>query len=101
AGDAAGRGGGTGVERDGFERDRGRDGAVKPRAPQGVSVTTGGPALLDAVRPLSRELRSHHASIDPKWRDGILARTFDDRKAELLAKSDGGELLVLLARAGN
>jgi ribosomal protein S18 acetylase RimI-like enzyme len=65
----------------------------------GVSITAGGAELLDRIARLWHELRSHHASLDPVWRDGLLAATFDDRKAGLLAKSEGGELLVLLARS--
>jgi ribosomal protein S18 acetylase RimI-like enzyme len=64
-----------------------------------VSITAGGAELLDQIAPLWQELRAHHASLDPVWRDGLLAATFADRKAGLLAKSAGGELLVLLARS--
>jgi ribosomal protein S18 acetylase RimI-like enzyme len=66
-----------------------------------VNITAGGADLLDQIGPLWLELRSHHASLDPVWRDGLLAANFDDRKAGLLAKSAGGEILVLLARSGD
>jgi ribosomal protein S18 acetylase RimI-like enzyme len=82
------------VERDrpGRERRRrDRDGAL--------SITAGGAELLNEIAPLWHELRSHHAGLDPMWREGLLAANFDDRKAGLLSKSaGGGEILVLLAR---
>jgi ribosomal protein S18 acetylase RimI-like enzyme len=67
----------------------------------GVSLIIGGAELLDRIAPLWHELRGHHASLDPTWRDGLLAANFDDRKAGLIAKSAGGALLVLLAVAGH
>lgn len=64
-----------------------------------MTFTAGGAELLEQIAPLWHELRSHHASLDPVWREGLLAASFESRKAGLLCKSAGGELLVLLARA--
>jgi ribosomal protein S18 acetylase RimI-like enzyme len=67
-----------------------------------VTIAAGGAELLDEIGPLWHELRSHHAGLDPVWREGLLAAHFNDRKAGLLAKSaGGGELLVLLARSAD
>ena len=66
-----------------------------------MTLTAGGAELLEQVAPLWLELRSHHASLDPVWRDGLLAATFETRKAGLLAKSEGGQLFVLLARSSD
>jgi ribosomal protein S18 acetylase RimI-like enzyme len=69
--------------------------------PAGVSIIAGGRELLDRVRPLWHELRAHHASLDPTWRDGVLATSFDERRSGLVSKSNGGDLLVVLALAGD
>ena len=69
-------------------------------SPPHVSLVTGGAELLDRIAPLWHDLRRHHAELDPKWRSGLLATEFAERKAELLGKSRGGEMLVLLALGG-
>ena len=69
-----------------------------PSQPEAVSLAAGGAELLDRIGPLWHELRAHHAALAPMWRDGLLAATFEARKAELLGKSAGdGHLLVVLA----
>jgi ribosomal protein S18 acetylase RimI-like enzyme len=62
-----------------------------------VAISAGGAERLDRIGPLWYDLRAHHAGLAPMWRDGLLAASFDGRKAELLSKSAGGDLLVLLA----
>ena len=69
-------------------------------SPPRVSLVTGGAELLDRLAPLWHDLRRHHGELDPKWRAGLLATEFAERKAELLGKSRGGEILVLLALGG-
>ena len=59
----------------------------------------GGEELLERMRPLWCELQRHHADRFPKWREDLLAATFDQRKAGLIKKGVGG-LLVLLAMRG-
>jgi ribosomal protein S18 acetylase RimI-like enzyme len=70
--------------------------------PFAVSLVSGGPELLDRVERLWHQLRHHHADLDPRWRDGLLAATFDGRKSHLIEKSvaRGGAMLVLLAVNG-
>jgi GNAT superfamily N-acetyltransferase len=59
----------------------------------------GGAELLDRVRPLWSELRRHHAELAPRWSESLLAMSFEVRRAELLAKSAAG-ILVLLVTCG-
>jgi ribosomal protein S18 acetylase RimI-like enzyme len=74
---------------------------VKADPPAGVSIIAGSAELLDRIGPLWHELRSHHAALDPTWRDGLLSAGFDERKSDLIYKSEGGRMVVLLALAGD
>src|SRR5436309_16128013 len=69
------------------------------RLPLDISTVAGGNELLDRVGPLWSELRSHHAEMFAKWREDLLAATFEQRKAGLIKKGTKG-LLVLLAVSG-
>src|SRR5688500_539130 len=59
-----------------------------------VSLLNGGVELFDRVEPLWSQLRRHHADLAPQWRAGLLATSFDERRAELLGK---GPVLVSMA----
>jgi diamine N-acetyltransferase len=69
-----------------------------PTKRNNISILTGGPELLDRIAPLWHELRAHHATVSPTWRENVLSFTFEYRKAYFLKKSAKG-LLVLLAIA--
>ena len=61
------------------------------------SVIAGGAELLDRVGPLWLQLRQHHADTTPQWAAQLLARPFDERRAELIAKSPRGMLVLLVS----
>jgi ribosomal protein S18 acetylase RimI-like enzyme len=69
---------------------------VNGKVPAGVTLVAGGAELLDRIAPLWHELRSHHALLDPTWRDGLLATQFHERKAGLITKSSGGGAMLVL-----
>ncbi|HEY1685113.1 MAG TPA: GNAT family N-acetyltransferase [Tepidisphaeraceae bacterium] len=64
-----------------------------------VSITEGGTELLDRVGPLWNELRDHHAQLAPRWA-ATLARSFEQRRIELVNKGSGGILVVLAEQDG-
>ena len=59
----------------------------------------GGAELLDQIEPLWLALREHHAALSPIWRKGLLQATFEARRAELLAKSTHGMLVIVAGNA--
>lgn len=63
-----------------------------------VTLFFGGADLLDRVAPLWLELRRHHAELAPQWSENLSAKSFDQRRNELLQKAGGG-LFVLIAGA--
>lgn len=52
-----------------------------------LHLLEGGAELLDRVQPLWVQLRRHHVDLAPRWADEMLGKTFDKRRAELLAKA--------------
>ncbi len=72
---------------------------AKP-SPTDYSLTAGGAELLDRVGPLWLQLRQHHAEVSPRWAAQLLAMSFDERQAGLIAKATAG-MLVLLATVGD
>ena len=63
------------------------------------SISIGGPELLPRVGPLWIQLRDHHAALAPRWA-GSLARSFEERKVELIKKGVGGVCVVLASANG-
>jgi ribosomal protein S18 acetylase RimI-like enzyme len=62
----------------------------------GYSIFAGGAEFLDRVEPLWLDLRRHHAGLAPLWSASLLATSFVQRRAGLVAKAARG-ILVLLA----
>jgi hypothetical protein len=59
-----------------------------------------GPTELEVIRSLWEKLKAHHIPLSPHFAARRDARSFDDRKQELMAKSAPGMLRVDLACAG-
>ena len=62
-------------------------------------ITVGGTEFLDRVGPLWLALRDHHARLAPQWAE-TLAKSFEERRAGLIAKGSGGLRVVLASANG-
>jgi ribosomal protein S18 acetylase RimI-like enzyme len=62
-----------------------------------IQLEAGGAELLPRIEALWRQLREHHAGLSDQWRDSLLAADFGKRCEELLGKSAGGAVSVILA----
>lgn len=67
--------------------------------PSDVTLHSGGPELLDRVKPQWLEQRDFHAELTPVWREEMLARSFERRCEQLLAKAVHGFHVILAQRA--
>jgi ribosomal protein S18 acetylase RimI-like enzyme len=65
-----------------------------------VSLLNGGAELLDRVEPLWSQLRRHHADLAPQWSASLLASSFEQRRAGLVAKGARGILVSLATWSG-
>ena len=61
-----------------------------------VTYDSGGAELLDSIEPLWRQLIQHHSELSPYFGQEIASRTFKERRAYLVSKSD--ELRVEVAK---
>lgn len=57
------------------------------------------PSQIDAIRPLWEKLNAFHVRLSPHFAARRSARTFDGRKAQLLAKAASGKLRIDLVCA--
>jgi ribosomal protein S18 acetylase RimI-like enzyme len=68
------------------------------KAGDAIQLEAGGAEMLPRIERLWHELRAHHAGLSEQWRDSIRASDFGKRCEELLSKSAGGALSVILAK---
>ncbi len=66
-----------------------------------ISLVTGGAELLDRIEPLWVHQRQHQADLSDLWRSGLLAITFEERRAHMLRKASQAMLVILATSEGN
>jgi ribosomal protein S18 acetylase RimI-like enzyme len=62
-----------------------------------IEYQLGGPELLDRTALLWEKLREFHAELDLRWAALTRRRVWEERRADLLAKAQSGQMLVELA----